>query len=196
MKKRLLLFLVLSVVCLCGCEGLRYGVSEAQKENALAHRAVCEAAAEQAVREAASEELCGLTELAHEQSGAFVADYGVPRDLSLLSEPGQAGLDRAKLYGVADEAIADSVRRPNVWVLADGAMELGIGLAGLIGGVYGLRITGFLKQAREKSKALKEVVEGNELFKQLYPEQAERFKESHSKQSSPTRRLVSSVKAG
>ena len=88
------------------------------------------------------------------------------------------------------------MRKPDVWVLADGAMELGIALAGLVGGVYGLRIAGYLKQAREKSKALKEIVAGNELFKQLWPGQAYRFKESHRKQSPPTQRIVTQLKAG
>ena len=66
--------------------------------------------------------------------------------------------------------------------------------AGLVGGVYGIRIAGYLKQAREKSKALKEIVTGNELFKQLYPEQADRFKESQQKQSPATQKLVTELK--
>ena len=78
---------------------------------------------------------------------------------------------------LAQAAKQDSMRKPDVWMLADGAMELGIALAGLVGGVYGLRIAGYLKDAREKFKALKEVVAGNELFKQLWPEHADRFKE-------------------
>ena len=61
---------------------------------------------------------------------------------------------------IASAAQADSVRRPDVWTVADGAMELGIAAAGLIGGVYGLRVVSFLKQAREKSRALKEIIEG------------------------------------
>ena len=42
---------------------------------------------------------------------------------------------------------------------------MGIGIAALFGGVYGVRAAGFLKQAKEKSSALREIIEGNELFK-------------------------------
>ena len=66
----------------------------------------------------------------------------------------------------------------------------------LLGGVYGLRIAGYLKQAREKSKAIKELVAGNELFKQLWPEQADRFKDAQRKQSPPTKAIVTQLKAG
>ena len=46
---------------------------------------------------------------------------------------------------------------------------------GGVGGVYGFRISGyFLRTARAKSKAIKEIVQGNELCKQLWPEQADR----------------------
>jgi hypothetical protein len=51
-----------------------------------------------------------------------------------------------------------------------------------------------LRQAREKSAALKEIVAGNELFKQLYPEQAERFKEAQAKQSAATKQIVTELK--
>ena len=94
------------------------------------------------------------------------------------------------------QARADSQRKPDAWALADSAMELGIALAGLLGGAYGLRIAAAIKTAREKSKALKEIVAGNELFKQLYPEQADRFKDAQQKQSPETKQLVTQLKAG
>ena len=73
-------------------------------------------------------------------------------------------------------------------------MELGIALVGWFGGVYGIRIAGYLRTAREKSKALKEIVQGNELFKQLWPEQADRFKEAQRKQSPATKKIVVAVR--
>jgi hypothetical protein len=97
---------------------------------------------------------------------------------------------------VLSQATADSARKPDVFELADGVLELGIAVAGLIGGVYGIRIAGYLRQAREKSKALKEVVAGNELFKQLWPEHADRFKDAQQKQSPETKQLVTQLKAG
>ncbi len=78
--------------------------------------------------------------------------------------------------------------------MADGVMELGIGLAGLLGGVYGIRATQFLKQTREKSAALKEIIEGNELFKQSNPSQAAAFKDAQAGQSAQTRKIVTEVK--
>ena len=62
------------MLCLSGCEGFRYAATDAQKENAWLHGQVCGAAANAAVDENASQRLCDLTTLAHEQSTAFVAD--------------------------------------------------------------------------------------------------------------------------
>jgi hypothetical protein len=88
------------------------------------------------------------------------------------------------------------MRKPDVFELADGVMELGIAIAGLVGGIYGIRIAAYLRAAREKSKALKEIVAGNELFKQLWPEQADRFKEAQRKQSAATKKIVTAVRTG
>ena len=194
-----LTIILFPVLCLCGCEGFRYAATEAQKENAWLHTQVCAAAENTAVDENASQQLCDLTAMAHEQSTAFVADYGLPlrqaQDRPQMIYHGQAQLDRATLDTVTAQAKADSLQKPDVWTLADNAMELGIALAGLLGGAYGIRIAGTLKTAREKSKALKEIVAGNELFKQLYPEQADRFKEAQQKQSPTTQQIVTQLKA-
>ena len=192
--KQLLVISLLGVLCFCGCDGLRYAATEAQKENAWLHSRVCAAAAETAVDERASEELCGLTVLANSQSEAFVVDYRLPENPSGLTatSPWQG----RSFEEVLSQAKADSIRKPDVWVLADGAMELGIAIAGLVGGVYGIRVAGYLKQAREKSRAIKEIVAGNELFKQLWPEQADRFKDAQRKQSPPTKAIVTQLKAG
>ena len=179
-----------TILLLSGCEGFRYAATEAQKQNAWLHTQVCAAAAQTAVDEDASQNLCDLTALSHDQSGAFVLDYGLPAD----THHGQAELDRATLETVISQARADSQRKPDVFEIADGMLELGIALAGLVGGAYGIRIAGTLKTVREKSKALKEIVTGNELFKQLYPEQADRFKEAQQKQSPATRQIVTQLK--
>ena len=80
--QRLSVVLVLCVFCLCGCEGFRYAATEAQRENAWLHGQVCAMASEGAVDENASEVLCDLTALSHEQSTVFMADYGVPDSIS------------------------------------------------------------------------------------------------------------------
>jgi hypothetical protein len=60
--------------------------------------------------------------------------------------------------------------------------------------VYGIRATQFLKQARDKSKALKEIIEGNELFKEANPLQASVFKDAQKDQSAETRKIVTEMK--
>lgn len=82
-----------------------------------------------------------------------------------------------------------------MWDAADGVMELGMAVAGLFGGVYGVRAVRFLRQAREQSRALREIVAGNELFKKTCPEQAGAFKAAQQGQSAPTRVVVSEIRA-
>lgn len=183
---------LLVLFCLSGCDSLRFAATEAQKQNAWLHRQVCTSAADTAEDEKASQQLCGLTALAAQQSDAFVTDYGLPQSPKL---PSDVDTLLAEGPAVATAAQTDAAKRPDVWTLADSALELGIALAGLVGGVYGVRIAGYLKTTRDKSKALKEIIDNNELFKQLYPEQADRFKETQQKQSPATRKLVSAVKA-
>lgn len=175
-----------AILFIGGCDGFRFAATEAQKQNAWLHEQVCASAAQTAQDENASDQLCGLTDLAAEQSTAFVIDYGFPEAVPELSSASV----------VAANAKADAAKRPDVWTMADNAVELGIALAGLVGGVYGLRFAGYLKVARDKARALKEIVEGNELFKQLYPEQADRFKETQRKQSPSTKQLVTAVRTG
>jgi len=78
--------------------------------------------------------------------------------------------------------------------LADGAIELGIGLSALLGGVWGARAARWLRDARDKSRALKEVIEGNELFKRQNADQVAAFKAAQQRQSPETRRLVAEMK--
>ncbi|HOK94763.1 MAG TPA: hypothetical protein PK052_05305 [Anaerohalosphaeraceae bacterium] len=179
-----------AVLLLAGC-GLRYAATEQQKENAWLHWRVCRQAAETAAEENSSSPLCGLTALAEAQSEAFVLDYGLPA-WRPEEDNSAALLDEAK--AAAAQAQADAAKRPDVWAAADGLLELAIGLAGLVGGVYGARAAGFLKTARAKSQALQEIIAGNELFKRLYPDQAGRFKEAQAHQSASTRQIVASEK--
>jgi len=90
--------------------------------------------------------------------------------------------------------LSQANQRPNVWDMADGAVELGIAMAALFGGVYGVRIARFLKEARAKSKALREIIQGNEVFKKMQSDVAESFKTAHKNQSPDTRQLVAQVK--
>jgi hypothetical protein len=53
---------------------------------------------------------------------------------------------------------------------------------------------GFLKDARAKSAALKEIIAGNELFKKQNPAQSPVFKQAQQNQSPTTRQIVAQAK--
>ncbi|MEN6307596.1 MAG: hypothetical protein ABFD91_07565 [Anaerohalosphaeraceae bacterium] len=179
-------------VMLCGCDAVRFAPGEEQKANAYLHWRATELAAAGAKADNTTPQLQGLTALSAQQSRAFVADYGLPAELP-AADTAEAILAAGGV--VAEAAYEQSLERPDVWQAAEGALELGIGLAGLLGGVYGARVVQFLRQAQEKSKALKEIIAGNELFKRECPEQAEAFKTAQQGQSTATRILVAGEKA-
>ena len=95
---------------------------------------------------------------------------------------------------LAGLALAEARQRPDAWDVADGVIDLGIGAAALLGGVYGVRAARFLKDARAKSKALREIITGNELFKREHADSAQAFKVAHKDQSPQTRQLVTQMK--
>jgi flagellar motility protein MotE (MotC chaperone) len=181
-------------VCICGCEAVRFVPGEAMKENAWVHQRTAQLAVDAAVAEDTSQRLRELTTLCRSQSRAFVADYGLPKELPAVDTAEQV-LSQANRQ-LAASATEQAQQRPDIWDAADGLLELGIGIAGIIGGMYGLRAGQFLKCARDKSQALKEIIEGNELFKQLNAEASRDFKEAHKNQSPITRGLVTEIKAG
>jgi hypothetical protein len=177
---------------LCGCESLRFAATDAQKENAWVHCRTAQLAAESAKVEDVSDKLEQLTVLSAKQSQAFVADTGVP---AILPESYTAeDILTESNFELAGVALEDASKRPDAWEMADSAMELGIAIAGLVGGVYGVRFTGYLKQARDKSKALKEIVENNEFLKQTSGEVADAFKKAQSRQSVETKQIVAGIK--
>jgi|GEM_PF-6404318 len=97
-----------------------------------------------------------------------------------------------QMVPMAGESLEDS--RQDAWALADGIFELGAGVAGLFGGACAARLVRIVDEARRKSKALREIVEGNELFKKHNPSSAADFKQAHDGQSNDTRQLVASLK--
>jgi len=177
-----------------GCEGLRFAPGEVQKANAYLHHRTAQMAADTARAEGTSAGLVELTSLSEVQSRAFMADYGLPRELpaaetvdDILNEGSRA---------IAEGAAVISGERPDGWAVADCVVEAAIGIAGIIGGVWGIRAGQFLRRSRETSLALREVILGNEAFKRAQSESAAAFKESQSHQSATTRRLVSELKTG
>ncbi len=97
-------------------------------------------------------------------------------------------------FQLADTAIAESAKWPDGWTVVDNVLELGIGICALLGGVYGTKAVSFLKGARSKSQALREIIAGNELFKHQNTKSAKAFKNAHRTQSPQTRQLVAEMK--
>lgn len=175
-----------------GCDALRFAPSEAQKQNAYVHHRTVQAAAVQSQQEESTEILQGLTGQATKQSEAILAYYGLPAEIppsdtvpEILSEQNRA---------LAQTARAEAIQRPNPWEVADHLLELGIGIGGIVGGAFGVRMVRKLQLAKEKSIALREIVKGNELFKRDNPEYTDAFKQSQQAQSAGTRTLVTAMK--
>jgi hypothetical protein len=181
-----------SVLFTAGCDSLRLAPSENQKQNAWLHNRTTAAAAEAARVENASSELQALTGLAELQSEAFTTYYGLPTEYPQAQTNEQILAESN--WDLAQTALTESSDRPDPWGVADSLLELGIGITALLGGVYGTRVAGFLKDARTKSQALKEIVQGNELFKKQQPAQVEAFKSAQANQSPQTRQLVTELK--
>jgi len=189
---RITTFLVLLCAVTGGCQGIRFAPGEAQKENAWLHHRTTAITSQKAKEEDTSDELQALAKRGEIQSRAFVSYCGLPEKFP-EAETVEDILSGSNVK-LARTAIAESAKRPDAWKLADGALELAIGVAGLFGGVYGVRTVKFLKDARTKSKALKEIIEGNELFKQENRSNAQAFKQAHKNQSPQTRQLVAQFK--
>ena len=183
--------------CMClllaGCDSLRFAPTEAQKQNAWLHNRTTTIVADTARDEQASGQLQALAELSELQSQAFTSYFGLPKEFpqATCAEDVLAQSNRQ----LAQTALRQSGERPDAWQVADSAMELGIGVCALFGGVYGTRAVQFLRGARTKSKALQEIVAGNELFKKNNQSQVVAFKDAQQNQSPTTRHIVAQLKA-
>jgi len=191
--QRILAILIVLFFLLAGCDSLRFVPGEAQKQNAWLHSRTAAIAAVTAKDEAASQKLQALAKLSQLQSRAITSYYGLPEELPPADTAEQILSESS--WQLGRTALAESVERPDAWQVADSALELGIGICALMGGVYGTRAVRFLKQARTKSKALQEIIVGNELFKKNNGSSAVAFKQAHQNQSSATRQVVAEMKA-
>ena len=187
---------VIIFACMClllaGCDSLRFAPSEAQKQNAWLHNRTAIVTAETARAEDTSPKLQALTQLGEVQSRAFSSYCGLPKDF-LPAETAEDILAESN-WQLAGTALQESTERPDPWQVADSMLEMGIGICALLGGVYGTRAVGFLRQARTKSNALHEIIAGNEQFKKQNQAQAATFKQAHQNQSPQTRQLVVQMK--
>lgn len=191
MKKILITIILLSCM-FAGCDSLRFAPSEQQKQNAWLHGRTTTIAADTAKDENASEQLQALTKLSEIQSQAFSSYFGLPKELP-QSETAEDVLAESN-FQLARTAMIQGADRPDAWQVADSMLELGVGICALMGGVYGTKAVGFLRQAKTKSKALKEIITGNELFKKQNASSALAFKQAHQNQSLQTRQIVTKMK--
>jgi hypothetical protein len=178
---------------LVGCDSLRFAPTETQKQNAWLHNRTTMISADTAKTDNASEQLQALTQLSELQNRAFSSYFGLPKEFP-PSESSQDVLAESS-FQLARTALQQGAERPDAWEVADSMLELGIGICALLGGVYGTRAIGFLKQAKTQSKALKEIITGNELFKKQNASTTSAFKQAHQNQSAPTRQIVAEMKA-
>ena len=186
--------MILTLLCClsAGCDSLRFAPTEAQKQNAWLHNRTTTIAADSARLENASEKLQALTQLSEVQSRAFSSHYGLPKEFP-QAETAEDVLIESN-WQLARTALQQGAERPDAWEVADSMLELGIGICALLGGVYGTRAVGFLRQARTKSKALQEIIAGNELYKKHNDSSASAFKQAHQNQSPQTRQIVAEMK--
>ncbi len=187
-----LLSVTVVLIGVAGCGRLRLAPSETIRQNAWLHQRTAEAAAETAVAEETSSQLQALTKLSELQSRALTTYCGLP-DQVPLAETNEQVLAPAN-WQLAENARVESTERPGPWDVADTLLEIGIGVAALAGGVYGTRIARFLRDARAQSQALREIVAGNERFKEQNADQVASFKAAQSSQSPETRQLVAGLK--
>lgn len=187
-----ILLIGIPMIGVAGCDSLRLAPSEQQKQNAWLHNRTAAVAAETAKTEQSSQQLQALTQLSELQSRAFTSYCGLPKEYPPAETPEQIlGESNQQL---ASAAVTESAERPDPWQVADSVLEFGIAVCGLLGGVCGTRAVQFLQDARTKSQALKEIIAGNEQFKQQQPTQVEAFKAAQQEQSPETRQLVAAMK--
>jgi hypothetical protein len=171
----------------CGCT-----VDEVVRQNAYLHNKTVEMAKTVASGEGVSNKLDGLISLSSLQSRAFVADYGLPDSLPAASTANDILSESS--FAIADTAFDISRKKAHAWDIADGFIDAGIVIAGLFGGVGGIKLASFLRSTQIKGNALREVVLGNEVFKKTNDEMATAFKTAHVHQSQPTRQIVKEMK--
>ena len=180
-KLSILIITILCALILSGCqEPLRFAPSEPMKQGAeLTH-------------ELAKKINNEGTEPNSQASQKMV--QGTQIALSYMGRP-KVPPDPEQFDTITSLAQIDAEKRPDPWDVADSMLELGIGICALFGGVYGTKAVGLLKQAKTKSKALKEIIAGNEVFKKQNASTATAFKQAHQSQSKETRKIVAEMKA-
>ncbi len=152
------IIMLIVVACLSfGCDNLRMAPTEPQKQ--IAYQAVVTA---RAVESAGTDAYSPAATQLVDATAVSLAYTGVPATPTITDYPTTLA-----------EADHDAARRPTadeIWSEADGWIDFGIALAGIFGGGAGIAATQFLVKARQKSRALREVISGNEKLKEYLRE--------------------------
>lgn len=189
-------FVLLTVLCVllfAGCSGLRLEPAAAQKQNAWLHERTAALAADLAREEDTSQTLQSLAAMSENQSRAMTAYFGMPDEPIEVDGPEDVLGSESVL--VTEQTMFEASQRPDVWQAADAAIDGAIAVAGIIGGAWGIKAAGFLKTARQRSQALREVVRGSELFKQENFEAKRAFKKAQGVVQSPqTKQIVARLR--
>jgi len=119
---------------------------------------------------------------------------GTTASLAYTGRPNEAP-DPDSFSTINDQALQDGTERPDVAGTMDSMLELGLGLATLLGGAGGVKLAQNLKTMHAKAKGFTEVVTQNDIFKRVTtPEEWEKFKHVFAAQTPTTRKLVAEVK--
>ena len=101
-----------------------------------------------------------------------------------------------KFDTINEQAQVDAELRPDVAGTMDSALEIGIGIATLVGGAGGLRLAQGLRRVHGKARAFNEVVSQVGLYKKMAPaEEITKLKSAFAGQTVSTQRAVAQVRA-
>jgi len=96
---------------------------------------------------------------------------------------------------INNQAQDDAVKRPDVAGTMDSALEIGLGIAALMGGAGGIKLAQGIKKIHGKAKAFNEIVSQNDLYKRMASaEEAVRFKKAFAGQTETTRKFVAEAR--
>jgi hypothetical protein len=171
-----------------GCN-MRFAPTEAQKQNAMLHNQTTAALAAVAHAENAGPRLTTLADLCNTQSAEFVRYYGMPAQVPIVdntpvtpqrfvnAEPNVI----AAASQTAQQASQDAAKRPDPWQAAESLLGVGLAIATILGGSAGVKLAAVLKAVKEKTMALREIVEANEYLKSktLSDQQLQVFKDTN-----------------
>ena len=189
MKKGIVVLAVMLLLMFgaIGCEQpLRFAPSESIKQTAeLTHQLANKINREGTdAQSQASEKLVNGTLVSLSYTGR-PKEPPNPEDFDTISQQGQA----------------EALERPDPWRVADHLLELAIGVVTVsgVGGAGAVKIVSSLKKAKEKSVALKEIIKGNELFKDkaaTIPDAKEAFSKAQNlaQLSKGTKKVVAEAK--